>query len=67
MLYLSYVSHETMQIGAKPKHAKTAGVLTQIGLTTYSLTVCISEEEMVFFSKGFEYYMLYLKQKFSPF
>lgn len=27
MLYLSYVSHETMQIGAKPKHAKTAGVL----------------------------------------
>lgn len=69
MLYLSYVSHETMQIGAKPKHAKTAGVLTQIGLTTYSRTICISEEEMVFFffSKGFECYMLYLKQNFSPF
>ena len=49
VLYLSYVSHETMQIGAKPKHAKTAGVLTQIGLTTYSRTICISEEEMVFF------------------
>lgn len=39
MLALSYVSHETMQIGAKPKHAKTAGVLTQIGLTTYSRTI----------------------------
>ena len=51
VLYLSYVSHETMQIGAKPKHTKTAGVLTQIGLTTYSLTVCISEEEIFFFQK----------------